>query len=146
MISVEDLSGYITEWAILVRTQHEESESLHNHGVHGACKVASSVLQEITQAVINNPSLLPTDVSKGKGLKFVPSAVDGASAHLGKVSRIVTNAGKLSPAYSSKWFVEEFETIADEIDSKDEQYTQVMMVKPERCSLSLNTPISEQLV
>lgn len=91
--------------------------------MHGACKVASSVLQEITQAVINNPSLLPTDVSKGKGLKFVPSAVDGASAHLGKVSRIVTNARKLSPAYSSKWSVEEFETIADEIDSKDEQYS-----------------------
>ena len=89
--------------------------------MHGASKVASSVLQEITQAVIiNNPSLLPTDVSKGKGLKFVPSAVDSASAHLGKVSHIVTNARKQSPMYSSKWSIEEF---ADEIDSKDEQYS-----------------------
>ena len=91
--------------------------------MHGASKVASSVLQEITQAVINNPSLSPTDVSKGKGLNFVLSAVDKASAHLGKVSRIVTNARKQSPMYSSKWCAEEFEELADEIDSKDEQYS-----------------------
>ena len=92
-----------------VRTQHEETESLHNHNMHGVSKVASSVLQEITQAVVNNPSLLPTDISKVKGLKFVPSAVGGASAHLGKVSRIVTNARRLTPVYSSKWSIEEFE-------------------------------------
>ena len=28
-----------------VRTQHEESENLHKHNMHGASKVASSVLQ-----------------------------------------------------------------------------------------------------
>ena len=54
--------------------------------MHGASKVASSVLQEITEAVINNPSPLPTDVSKGKGLNFVPSAVDSASAHLSQLN------------------------------------------------------------
>ena len=58
-----------------------------------------------------------------KGLKFVPSAVDGASAHLGKISRIVTNARKQSSMYSNKWSVEEFESIAGEQDSKDEQYS-----------------------
>ena len=56
-------------------------------------------------------------------MNFVPSAVDGASSHLGKISRIVTNARKQSPMYTSKWSVEEFEHIADEIDSRDEQYS-----------------------
>ena len=36
---------------------------------------------------------------------------------------LFTNARKQPPVYSSKWSVEEFEEIADEIDSKDEQYS-----------------------
>ena len=37
-------------------------------------------------AITNNPALTPTDIAHGKGLGFIPSAVDGACSHSGKVS------------------------------------------------------------
>ena len=37
-------------------------------------------------AISANPALKPSELACGKGLRFIPSAVDDASSHAGKVS------------------------------------------------------------
>ena len=44
---------------------------------------------KITEAVYINPSLIASDIAQGKGLPFIPSAVDGTSSHIGKLAQIV---------------------------------------------------------
>jgi len=78
-------------------------------------------LQSCTRqnSVQSNWSITPTNVSQGKGIGFIPSAVDTASAHLGRVARQVaktrdalcTNAKDWSPCY--------LEGAADEIDKEE---------------------------
>ncbi len=55
-------------------------------------KIAQCVKEKIHSAVAANPTLTPTDIASGKGVGFVPSAVDVASSHLGKVAREVKKA------------------------------------------------------
>ena len=73
----------------IVRNQKDETNNLHNHELHGAFKICNLVQDKISHAVQSNWSITPTDVSQGKGIGFIPSAVDTASAHLGRVARQV---------------------------------------------------------
>ena len=81
----------------LVRNQNEPTGNLHNHTVHGSSKISAHVSKTISHAVKANPLLIPSDILTGKGVGFIPPAVDGASSHLGKISRIVNNARQESP-------------------------------------------------
>lgn len=39
--------------------------------------------ESIAEATMVNPTIKPSDIAKGKGIPFVPSAIDQASAHIG---------------------------------------------------------------
>lgn len=45
--------------------------------------------EKILKTVEVNPTLKPSDIACGIGVGFVPSAMDGASSHVGKVARAV---------------------------------------------------------
>ena len=77
----------------LLRCQKDPSDNLHNHLLHGATKISQCIKSKIDSAVTADPSLTPySDIASGKGLGFLPAAVDGASCHSGKVSLIIKKA------------------------------------------------------
>lgn len=76
----------------------------------------------IADATKLNPGLKPNEIAKGKGVHAVPGAIDKASNHIGRISREVKKARMLTLA-GSKWEISNFEQVADEIDSKDDDLT-----------------------
>ena len=100
-----------------VHHQSEQAENLHNHCQHGSSKIAVHISTTISQAVKCNPTLTPSEIQIGKGIGFVPAAVDDASSHLGKISTVISRTKKMTPTCSQKWYVENFEHIAYEIDA-----------------------------
>ena len=66
-----------------------------------------------------NVSLTPTDISRGKGVGFIPSAVDAASSHLGRVAREVAKSKDNLGVRSKDWSPCLLETVADEVDRDD---------------------------
>lgn len=72
--------------------QKDLSDNLHNHHLHGASKISVCIKSKIASVVTANPSLTPSDIACGKGLGFLPAAVDGASCHSGKSSLVVKKA------------------------------------------------------
>ena len=76
----------------IVRNQKGVTDNLHNHKLHGPFKICDLVRDKIGEAVHANVSLTPTDISRGKGVGFIPSAVDAASSHLGRVAREVAKS------------------------------------------------------
>ena len=85
-------------------------KNLNNHRIHSATKIAQRVRERIS-----NLQIL-TDISCGNGLGFIPSAVDGASSHSGKLSLEVRKTKHL---LENNWSPMKFEEVADEIDKKD---------------------------
>ena len=84
--------------------------------------MCSKVKESIAEATLINPTIKPSDIAKGKGIPFVPSAIDQASAHIGRISREVQRAKKTTNSGTS-WRVTDFETVADEIDERDDEYS-----------------------
>ena len=82
----------------------------------------------ISNAVEMNPTLKPSEIVKGKGVVAVPGAIDKGSTHIGKIASIVKTC-RLSSTSGSKWDPEKFESIADEIDSKDAQLAGSLVCK-----------------
>ena len=119
------VTGYIVRRGALICTasgvQVLTSSNLHNHALHGSIKIAQCVQDKIASAVISNPTLRPTDISTGKGLDFTPSAVDSASAHLGKVARMVNQVKKNTAVSAKNWSPTLFESCADDLDESDFQ-------------------------
>ena len=74
----------------IIRNQKAPMSNLHNHKLHGAFKICTLVQNKICEAVQSNPTLTATDVPRGKGIGFIPSAVDSASSHLGRIAREVS--------------------------------------------------------
>ena len=105
-----------------VRHQKGPCESLYSHPVHGSSKVCSKVKEMITEATELNPGLKPSDVAKGRGVLAIPGAIDMASSHIGRIGRQVRKS-KLQTVAGSSWGVENFEKVADEVDSRDEELT-----------------------
>ena len=103
----------------IVRCQKSPSLSVHNHRIHSATKIAQCVREKINNAILANPALTPSDISCGKGLGFIPSAVDGASSHSGKVSQEVRKTKQKSGLLDRKWEPMNFDEVADEIDKED---------------------------
>ena len=81
--------------------------------------MAKFMKQQIGHAAITNPSLKPSEVARGIGLPVIPSAVDSASAHLGKISREMKKARECSGLTSKQWSPTDFEEVANEIDEAD---------------------------
>ena len=98
-----------------VRQQKENTNNLHNHAIHGASRLLSATKQNIANAAQLNPTLTPMEVAQGKGIGYIPGTVDHAGAHLGRISNALKK-GK-NP---SQWNVQNFETIADDIDASEE--------------------------
>ena len=84
--------------------------------------MCSKVKESIAEATLINPTIKPSDIAKGKGIPFVPSAIDQASAHIGRISREVQRAKKTTNSGTS-WRVTDFETVADEVDERDDEYS-----------------------
>ena len=61
-----------------------------NHLQPAATRMVECIRERIHSAVAVNPTHTPSDIAVGKGVPsvdFLPSAVDTASCHLGKISR-----------------------------------------------------------
>ena len=104
----------------LIRCPKESTDNLHNHSVHAPTAIAQCIKEKISKAVFLNPTLKPSDIACGKGVGFVPSAVDVPSSHLGKVTREVKKAKEMAGMTSKDWSPSEFEAVADKIDKDDE--------------------------
>ena len=62
----------------LVHCQKSPSDDLHNHPLHNATKISQCIRQKISVAVSANPSLTASDIARGQGMGFLPSAADDA--------------------------------------------------------------------
>ena len=91
----------------LVHCQKGSTDNLHNHPLHGANKIAGRK-SKITEAVHINPSLTSSDIAQGKGLPFIPSAIDGASLHIGKLTQIVKHGQESGGFIQKHWSPTEF--------------------------------------
>ena len=100
----------------IVRNQRDVTENLHNHKLHGAFKICDLVRDKISEAVHANWSLTPTDISHGKGVGFLPSAVDKASSHLGRLAREITKTKDTLGIRFKDWIPCSLESVADEVD------------------------------
>ena len=76
----------------LIRCPKESVENRHNHPMPPPSAIAQCIREKNSTAVQLNPTLKLSDIACGKGVGFVPSAVDSASSHLGRVSREVMKA------------------------------------------------------
>lgn len=104
----------------LIRCPKGSSQNLHNHCVPPPAAIAQCIKEKISKAVLLNPTLKPSDIACGRGVGFVPSAVDGASSHSGKVSREVKKAKEAAGMSAMNWAPSDFEEIADKLDADDE--------------------------
>ena len=107
----------------LVRCQKSATDNLHNHKLHAANRTAQCIKERIGAAVSTNPALTPSDIACGKGIGFIPSAIDGASSHTGKVSHEIRKTKKRKGFLDTSWSPMNFETVADDIDKEDTQFS-----------------------
>ena len=107
----------------LVRRQKSATDNLHNHKLHAANRIAQCIKERIGAAVSTNPALTRSDIACGKGIVFIPSAVDGASSHTGKVSHEIHKTKKRKGFLDISWSPMNSETVADDIDKEDTQFS-----------------------
>ena len=104
----------------LLRCPKGNVQNLHNHSLPPPSTIAQCIKEKISRAIQLNPTLKPSDIACGRGVGFVPSAVDSACSHLGKVSREVQKAKEAAGMTNAKWTPSEFEVLADKIDVDDD--------------------------
>ena len=87
--------------------------------------VPQSVRQEITSAVIANPSLTTSQISNGQGIEYRPSAADLSATHSGRLNFIRKQALKKREldsnckGHKGHMMLLEMENLADVIDDAD---------------------------
>ena len=113
-----------------VRQQKVPTKNLHNHAIPRGTKMCSFVKKAIQQSASINLQLKAKQISQGKGLPFIPGAVDSASTHIGRVAQQVKKGRQMASGGSS-WDIADFETVADDIDHKDDE-------------LSAKTPLEQE--
>ena len=91
-----------------VRKPKGSKESLHNHNVYASSHLLMKTQEDIQSAAVANVTLKPSKVSRGKGLRYIPAAVDSAS-----------KAQNNSALCNAKWDITLFEKMADDIDEED---------------------------
>ena len=85
-------------------------------------KIAQCVREKISKAVQTNPALSPTDISCEKRLGFIPSTVDGASSHSGKLSLEIKKSKHKNGLLDHNWSPMKFEEVADEVDKGGSEF------------------------
>ena len=106
-------------WVLgFIHHQKQPVDNLHNHEIHNASKMCSMVKETIRDVAVLNPTIKPSELAKGKGVPYIPGAVDRGSSHLGRISRELQRA-KHSTVGGKTWSVNNFEAVADEIDTND---------------------------
>lgn len=106
----------------MTKTTEDGLEALlgiKNLSLHGAFKICDLVRDKICESVHANSSLTPTDISRGKGVGFLPSPVDAASSHLGRVAKEVAKTKDTLGVRSKDWSPCSLESVADEVDQDD---------------------------
>lgn len=73
------------------------------------------------KAISANPALTPSEIACGQGIGFIPSAIDQASSHTGKVSQEIRRTMVSKGLNNKNWSPMSFEKTADEIDDEDDQ-------------------------
>ena len=81
-------------------------------------QIAQCIKSKICDAICANPALTPSEVACGKGLGFIPAAVDGASSHTGKVSHEIRKTKQMKGLIDKAWSPMNFEQVADTIVEK----------------------------
>ena len=117
----KDSSDYRRWFGGIVRCQKAPAENLHNHRIHASTKIAQCIKEKIDHAITVNPALSPSDIVCGKGIGFIPSAVDSASCHTGKVSQEIKKTKQLKGLSDKNWSPMDFEETANVIDDEDGQ-------------------------
>ena len=102
-----------------VRQPKGSKESLHNHEVHSSSHLLTKTQEDIKEAAIANIALKPSEVCRGKGLGYIPAAVDRASASVERISSVMSKARNSSTLCNNKWEIALFEKVADGIDEND---------------------------
>lgn len=64
------------------------SKNLHNHKIHSPSSVSVFVKESILSAVAASPRLTTDDLAAGRGLQFIPGAVDNAATNKDKIKGI----------------------------------------------------------
>ena len=105
----------------IVRCQKAPAGNLHNREIHAPSRITQCIKEKITDAISANPALTPSEIACGKGLGFIPSAVDGASSHTGKVSQEIRKTKQRKGLMDKDWSPMNFEEVADTIDEEDNE-------------------------
>ena len=95
------------------------TKNLHNHKLHGAFKNCNLLKDKISNAVQSNLSLTPTGISQGSGIGFIPSTVDTARSHLGRVAREVAKTKHALGVNTKDWSPCSLEAAVDDMDKED---------------------------
>ena len=103
----------------LIRCPKGNVQNLHNHSLPPPSTIAQCIKEEISKPVQLNPTLKPSDIACGKGVRFLSSAVDSACSHLGQVCREVLKVKEAAGMTYTNWTPSEFEVLADKIDVDD---------------------------
>ena len=61
---------------------------MHNHKIHSPSAVSTFVKESIILAVIASPRLTADDLAAGRGLQFIPGAIDNAATNKDKLRGI----------------------------------------------------------
>lgn len=61
---------------------------MHNHKIHSPSAVSTFVKESIISAVIASPRLTADDLAAGRGLQFIPGAIDNAATNKDKLRGI----------------------------------------------------------
>ena len=118
-----DHQGDHRRWILgFVRQAKGPLTNLHNHPVHSPSHPLSKTVEDISNAAKANVTLKPSDISRGKGLGYIPAAVDKACASMDKISRVMKTSRNNSLSCSPSWDVTSFEAVADDIDARDEEH------------------------
>ena len=64
------------------------SKNLHNHKIHSPTAISAFVKESIISAVTASPRLTADDLAAGRGLQFIPGAVDNAATSKDKIRGI----------------------------------------------------------
>ena len=78
------------------------------------------VMKAIQQSTSTNPQLKAKIIYQGKGLSFIPGAVDSASTHIGWIAQQVKKGRQMASGGTS-WDIADFEVLANDIDKNDEE-------------------------
>ena len=77
-------------WVLgFVRQPKGSKGSLHNHNVHVSSHLLTKTQEDIESAAVANVTLKPTEISRGKGLGYIPATVDKASANMDRISNVM---------------------------------------------------------